>query len=94
MSDTIRPFNAEELSAARTRALANSGSPTTETLEERTQRGSQGLSEAIVMDQYILDLKSQLSKIDFDDPEYDRVSKLLDAAYSHIADGNSHHVPF
>ena len=94
MTDTIRPFNAEERSAARTRALANSGSPTTETLVERTQRLSQGLSEVVVMDQHILDLKSQLSKLDFDDPEYDRVSKLLSKAYNDIADGIAYHVPF
>ena len=94
MADTIRPFNAEERSAARTRAQANSGSTTTETLGERTQRASQGLSEAVVLDQHILDLKSQLAKLDFDDPEYDRVSKLLNAAYNDIADGHSHYVPF
>ena len=94
MSDAICPFNAEDRSAARTRALVNSGRPTTETLEERTQRASQGLSGVIVMDQHVLDLKSQLSKIDFDDPEYDRVSKLLDEAYNDIADGNIYHVPF
>jgi hypothetical protein len=50
--------------------------------------------EVTPIDTYIADMKKQLSRLEFEDPEFDVVSKELTQAYIDIANGEAFYVPF
>lgn len=52
------------------------------------------MSEVVPLDDYIRDMKKTLAGLEFDDPEFDLVSREITQAYVAIANGETYHVPF
>lgn len=48
----------------------------------------------VPIDTFIAQQKDELSHLEWDDPEFDRVNKEITEAYAAIARGETHHVKF
>ena len=56
-----------------------------------TQQTHHGVTQ---LDHYIAQQKRDLSHLEWDDPEFDRVNDLIIEAYSALSRGETHHVSF
>lgn len=50
--------------------------------------------EVIPLDDYIKDMKKELSRFEFEDPEFNVITREITQAYLSIANGEAYYVPF